>query len=67
MAKLDGKFVRANMAMTRQAMTNAKNRAIPRFKHPAKGKGAKAVEPVAEQPAEASAEEAVATPESDAS
>lgn len=62
--KTDSKRIRANIASTRQAIVNARNRVIPKFKHPERPKRA-TTEP--SQPTEATSEETVATPEPDAS
>jgi hypothetical protein len=58
--KTDSKRIRANIASTRQAQTNARNRVIPKFKHPERPKRAAA------KPTEATAEETAVTPEPDA-
>jgi len=56
--KHDGARARENMWVTRQALSRAQNRAVPKFKHPPPAKGklatkAKAAEPpAAEQPSE---------------
>jgi hypothetical protein len=59
--KTDSKRIRANIAQTRAAVTNARNRAIPKFKHPERPKRG-APEPTAE----ATVEEPVAKTEPDA-
>jgi len=62
--KVDAKRIRDRIATTRQAMANAGNRSVPKFKHPARPKRAVAeTVPVSVQPTEAPAEETVATSE----
>ncbi len=63
MAKQDGGRIRANIAMTRQAIANAQKRGIPKFNHPTRSKPAS---PVTEPPREEDADESAPTPESSA-